>query len=100
MAALDHPESAFDAFHVTGSNAKGSACAFLDEALRAGGTLVGRYISPHLTSFTERITVGGKEIPRADVALLVDQLIPVVEELERGGVKPTFFETVTALAFL
>lgn len=100
LAALEHPEESFEAFHVTGSNGKGSVVAFLDEALRAGGHRVGRYVSPHLSSFTERVTVEGQEIPRADVALLVEQLRPVVEELEQRGVHPTFFEVVTALAFL
>ncbi len=100
LAALDRPQDAFAAIHVTGSNGKGSVCAFVDGALRAAGHSVGRYISPHLTSFTERITVDGKEIPRADVALLVEQLMPIVAELEANDVVPTFFEVVTAMAFL
>lgn len=100
LGALDRPQDAFAAIHVTGSNGKGSVCAFLDAALRAAGHSVGRYVSPHLTSFTERITVDGKEIPRADVALLVEQLMPVVAELEANDVVPTFFEVVTAMAFL
>ena len=100
LAALDDPQRDFDAFHVTGSNGKGSVAAFLDEALRSSHADVGRYVSPHLTTFTERITVGGREIPRAEVALLTEQLVPVVEALEREDVHATFFEVVTALAFL
>ncbi|HEX9816118.1 MAG TPA: folylpolyglutamate synthase/dihydrofolate synthase family protein [Candidatus Thermoplasmatota archaeon] len=100
LTALERPQESFVAIHVTGSNGKGSVCAFLDAALRAAGHSVGRYISPHLTSFTERITVDGKEIPRADVALLAEQMVPVVADLESQGVVPTFFEVVTAMAFL
>jgi dihydrofolate synthase / folylpolyglutamate synthase len=100
LAALDRPQDSFLAVHVTGSNGKGSVCAFLESALRAAGHPVGRYISPHLTSFTERVTVDGKEIPRADVSLLVEQLKPIVEDLEERQIVPTFFEVVTALAFL
>jgi dihydrofolate synthase / folylpolyglutamate synthase len=100
LEALERPQDAFLAIHVTGTNGKGSVCAFLEAALRSAGHSVGRYISPHLTSFTERIMVDGKEIPRADVAVLCEQLAPVVEDLERRGMVPTFFEVVTALAFL
>ncbi|MBI2077816.1 MAG: bifunctional folylpolyglutamate synthase/dihydrofolate synthase [Euryarchaeota archaeon] len=100
LAALEDPQKGFDAFHVTGSNGKGSVSAFLDEALRSTHSDVGRYVSPHLTTFTERVTVGGREIPRSEVALLTEQLVPVVEGLEREGARATFFEVVTALAFL
>ena len=100
LESLERPQDSFVAVHVTGTNGKGSVCAFLDAALRAAGHSVGRYISPHLTSFTERITVDGKEIPRADVALLVEHLMPVVADLEAKGVVPTFFEVTTAMAFL
>lgn len=99
LAALEDPQDSFDAFHVTGTNGKGSVVAFLDAALRAGKHNVGRYTSPHLSTFTERITVGGQEIPRPDLCLLVEQVQPMVAELESRGVKPTFFEAVTAIAF-
>lgn len=99
LEALGHPEASFPAFHVTGTNGKGSVCAFLDDALRAGGYRTGRYVSPHLTSFVERITVAGRSIPRTDVAKLVEDLRPVVDSLDQRGVRPTFFEATTALAF-
>jgi dihydrofolate synthase / folylpolyglutamate synthase len=100
LRELDDPQTSFPAVHVTGSNGKGSVCALADEALRAAGVRTGRYISPHLNSFTERIVVEGKPIPRVDVCLLTEQLLPVVRGLEERDIKPTFFEVVTALAFL
>lgn len=99
LSAIEDPQASFPAIHVTGTNGKGSVCALADEALRAAGVRTGRYTSPHLNSFVERIVVEGKPIPRADVALLTEQLLPKVEELEARGVHPTFFEVVTALAF-
>lgn len=99
LAALDHPEAAFPAYHVTGTNGKGSVCAFLDEMLGAGGYRTGCYTSPHLNSFVERITVAGRPIARTGVAKLVEDVRPVVESLEGRGIRPTFFEVVTALAF-
>jgi dihydrofolate synthase/folylpolyglutamate synthase len=81
-------------FTVGGTNGKGSTCALLDAILRAGGYRVGRYTSPHLLRFNERVTIDGVEA--ADAAL-VEQLQAV--EAARGEVSLTYFE-FTTLAIL
>ena len=48
--------------HVTGTNGKGSACAFLSSALRAQGYRVGRFISPFIMEFRERMEIDGEQI--------------------------------------
>lgn len=96
---LGRPQDAFRALHVTGTNGKGSTCAFLDAALRSAGHRVGLFTSPHLVRFPERILIDGKPVADADVAAGVERLRPIVESVETGHTRPTFFECVTALAF-
>jgi dihydrofolate synthase/folylpolyglutamate synthase len=103
VAALDHPERTFTTVLVAGTNGKGSVVAYADSVLRASGLRVGRYISPHLIRVNERIVVGGR--PLSDRALdeAVDRVRDAAEGLERAGAlpaAPTFFEVLTAAAFV
>lgn len=95
LARLGHPERSFKIIHVAGTNGKGSVCATLAEILRQGGYATGRYTSPHLHSFTERIQVNGEPISEARVAELTEEIRAVAE-----GIPVTFFEFTTALALL
>jgi dihydrofolate synthase/folylpolyglutamate synthase len=98
-ARLGHPERTFPSVHIAGTNGKGSVAALVEAGLRASGYRTGLYTSPHLVRFSERIRVGGREIPEADLVERVGRIRAFVESLERQGVKPTFFEATTALAF-
>lgn len=60
LQGLDHPERAFPSIEIVGTNGKGSTGAFLANALRASGHVVGWTTSPHLISPTERIWVDGR----------------------------------------
>ena len=93
LARLGNPQHAFDAIHVAGTNGKGSTSAMIESILREGGRRTGLYTSPHLARFTERIRVRGVEIDRELVAYLHDEVTVAGPEL-------TFFEVVTAMAFL
>ena len=92
-AAFGHPERAFKAIHVTGTNGKGSVCAFTASMLRAQGTRVGLFTSPHLNRFAERIQVDGTSV--AD-----DLLVSHINEVMDRNLDLTFFETATLVAFL
>jgi len=94
------PQDSYRVIHVGGTNGKGSVCHFIGSVLRSAGYKTGVYISPHLQKFTERITIDGEEIAEDDVVALVKKLKPVVEELKKDGDSPTYFEIVTAMAFL
>jgi dihydrofolate synthase / folylpolyglutamate synthase len=102
LKELDHPERSFRSIHVTGSKGKGSVTAIAASILSATGAKVGRFTSPHLVSYRERIRVGKTEIPQSAV---VDGLarIEAASDMITGqpGVdrEPTFFEVTTALAF-
>src|ERR1700761_827741 len=93
LAALGRPEARLRAVHVGGTNGKGSTAAFLEAALRAGGARTGLYTSPHLLRLTERIRIDGAELDGARAAALAERV------LGAGG-EFTFFEIVTAMAFL
>jgi dihydrofolate synthase/folylpolyglutamate synthase len=96
-AELGRPELAFPTLLIAGTNGKGSVAAYLDHALRESGLKVGRYTSPHLVRVNERITVQGDDI--SDEALEED-LALVRAAAERLQVAPTYFEALTAAAFL
>jgi dihydrofolate synthase/folylpolyglutamate synthase len=93
LAALDHPERAFDAIHVVGTNGKSSTVRFCEALLLAAGHTTGAYLSPHISSFRERIRVGGAEIdPDA-----YERAVLSVRDAAPLGV--TQFEALTAAAF-
>ncbi len=88
-----HPERAFRAVHVAGTNGKGTVSAFLSSMHRAAGKRVGLYTSPHLVRFAERIRVDG--VPLAD-----DALATLLDRVLDGAPDLTFFEATTLVAFL
>ena len=93
LAQLGNPEGSFDAIHVVGTNGKGSTVLFAEALLEAEGVRTGAYLSPHITSFRERIRIGGAEIaPDAyeDAVLRVR---------DAAGTLVTQFEALTATAF-
>ena len=94
LELLGNPHRSFASFHVAGTNGKGSTVATLDALLRKPGRRVGRYTSPHLIDFRERIVVDGVPIPDDAVAEFLDARM---RDIERTGA--TFFEATTAMAF-
>ncbi|HKN59489.1 MAG TPA: folylpolyglutamate synthase/dihydrofolate synthase family protein, partial [Gemmatimonadaceae bacterium] len=94
LEKLGSPHRKLAAIHVAGTNGKGSVVATCEALLRARGFTVGRYTSPHLIDFRERVTVNGKPISEAEVLTFLERWIPTAEDL--GA---TFFEVTTVLAF-
>lgn len=97
LSLFGHPERQFPALHIAGTNGKGSTAAMLHRVLTVAGYRTGLYTSPHLVSFTERIRVGDREISQGDVVALARELN---ERLTAAGIALTFFEIVTAMAFI
>src|SRR5947209_12643838 len=104
MRALLHrlgdPHDKLCTVHVAGSKGKGSTCAMLASVLRCADYRTGLFTSPHLTDVRERIQIDGELIEREELAALMAEIKPAVEELESAGEPPTFFEVGTALGFL
>jgi dihydrofolate synthase/folylpolyglutamate synthase len=98
LDGLGNPEKGLKYVHIGGTNGKGSTAAMISSILSYSGYKVGTYTSPHLTDFTERITIRGKKIPKDDVVRLFDEMMPVYDSMEKTGNGATFFEFATALA--
>ena len=94
MAHVGNPHEHLRAVHVAGTNGKGSTSHLIAAVLQAAGYKVGLFTSPHLISLTERIRINGQPIPEAEVADFIEQNRAFLDE-----VQPSFFETMTALAF-
>ena len=93
---LGNPAGGIKTIHVTGTNGKGSVVYKIAKALEASGYKTGMYISPHISSFRERITINGEMISEADVIRNL-QLINSIESTLPSSL--SFFECVTGMAF-
>jgi dihydrofolate synthase/folylpolyglutamate synthase len=103
LAALGDPHRSFPAVHVAGTNGKGSVSAMLDGILRNHGFRTGLYTSPHLVSVEERVRVNGERIGPGEFCALLDRVRETIDGMMAAGglvYHPTFFEVLTALAFL
>ncbi len=96
LARLGNPHHRVPLIHVAGTNGKGSVCAYLSAILAAAGYRVGRYTSPHLLAWTERICVNGQPIAQER---LTDLLLRVLAQVGSGD-SPTQFEILTAAAWV
>jgi dihydrofolate synthase/folylpolyglutamate synthase len=101
--ALGNPQLKFPSVLVAGTNGKGSTSATLASILNTAGYLTGLYTSPHLSRVNERVRIGGLEISDDDFASYYFRVDDCARRLVGAGAlrsHPSFFETMTALAFL
>jgi dihydrofolate synthase/folylpolyglutamate synthase len=96
LARLGDPHLGLKCVHLAGTNGKGSVGAMLEATMLAAGARVGFYTSPHLIHFKERFRLAGTEIGEERIMALAEEVWGAVDMRE----PPTFFEFVTALAFL
>ncbi len=94
LARCGNPHESLQAFHVAGTNGKGSTCATLDAVLQQMGFTVGRYSSPHLIDFRERVLINGVAVDEAQVMSWL-----AAHQLDIDHLGATFFEATTAMAF-
>jgi dihydrofolate synthase/folylpolyglutamate synthase len=101
-AALGDPQTNFPSVLIAGTNGKGSTSATLASILQTAGYRVGLYTSPHLVRVNERIRVDSADISDDDFARLYFQVDDTARRLVDEGklpAPPSFFESMTALAF-
>lgn len=103
LDGLGNPQSAFRTVHVAGTNGKGSTAAMIAAGLRAGGYRTGLYTSPHLIEPTERIQIDGQPVGEEDFTgafqTVHQATVRMIGEGRIDG-HPTYFESVTAMAFV
>lgn len=101
LKELGNPQDQLKFVHIAGTNGKGSVMAYVGAALKSAGYRIGRYVSPTLFSYEERIQINGSYISREDVARLVTQIAEARETIAgRGEPSATVFEVETAMSFL
>lgn len=109
LQQLNNPQEQLKIVHVAGTNGKGSVCAFLASILAVAGYRVGRYISPAVYSYRERIQIAFCNddfidvecITKEGVIKTIEQIKPACESMVRDGYPhPTSFEIETAMTFL
>jgi dihydrofolate synthase/folylpolyglutamate synthase len=97
LQKLDNPHQKVPIIHIAGTNGKGSVCAYLSSVLTEAGYRVGRYTSPHLIDWTERICINQKPISPTELQQCLER---VVAATENNTETPTQFEIITAAAWL
>lgn len=101
LSLLGNPHRQLKYVHIGGTNGKGSVAAMIATVLQASGYRAALFTSPYILSFTNRMSINGRDISSAELVRLVEQVRPLAEKLgedERLG-PLTEFEVVTALAF-
>ncbi len=94
---LGNPEKKYKIIHITGTNGKGSTSTIIETVLLEAGCSVGKYTSPHILKFNERIRANGKDISDEEIALTYEKVKNAIKNI---GITPTFFEVTTAMMFL
>lgn len=95
LAKLGNPQDDFESIIITGTNGKGSATAMTASALKCAGLKTGRYLSPHIDDFRERICINDEMIPKKRVI----ELHETVGKASQTTEPVTFFEFLTSMMF-
>ncbi len=99
--SLGNPENDLKFIHIAGTNGKGSTLAYISSVLMTAGYRTGRYCSPTIFSYRERIQINEENISRESLAFYVDKVSLAIKTMvSEGYPHPTLFEIETALAFL
>jgi dihydrofolate synthase / folylpolyglutamate synthase len=105
LTRLGNPDAGLPIVHVAGTKGKGSTSAMIAGVLQAAGYETGLFSSPHLERIEERFVVNGLPCPSDELVALVEQLRPVVEQMDReaeadDSLGPTYFDLTTAIALM
>ncbi len=99
LSMLGHPERNFPAVHVVGTNGKGSISAMIESIFVEAGYRTCMYTSPHLVDICERLRFSGSNVPEEELLFSVKNIEKILKEFPSKD-KPTYFEVLTAAAFL
>jgi dihydrofolate synthase / folylpolyglutamate synthase len=97
---LDHPELTYPTIHIAGTNGKTTTSRLATSLACAHGITTGTFTSPHLESITDRLSICGRAITEEEFAEVYSHLSPYLQHVDFGSMRVTYFETLTALAYL
>jgi len=97
---LDNPQLTYPTIHVTGTNGKTTTSRLVTALACAHGLTTGLFTSPHLLSVTERVAVCAEPISEEEFAGEYERLLPYLAVVDGKGEQVTYFETLTALAYV
>ena len=100
LRGLGNPHKKTKSVHIAGTKGKGSTATMLARMMEANGYKVGLYTSPHVSTLHERIAVDSEMITRKELLGLMNRIQPVLEKMAQKNNHPTFFEIMTAMAFM
>ena len=101
MEEFDYPEKDLKFIHIAGTNGKGSVAEMMNNILIKCGYKVGKFISPHLSKYNERISINSKNITDEEIEKLILKIKPKIDKYEKeNNHKVTFFELETTMAIL
>jgi dihydrofolate synthase/folylpolyglutamate synthase len=99
LTLVGKPHKKIHTVHIAGTKGKGSTATMLSKMLEENHYKVGLYTSPHVVNLHERIMVNSKMISEAEMLGLMNRIFAPVEKISKTD-QPTFFEIMTALAFM
>ena len=97
---LGNPQDNLKFIHIAGTNGKGSTTTMMANVLKNSGYKVGKFISPYIISFNERIQINNEFISNKELEEYINLIDPIIIEMEKNGDAPIGFEIITAIAFL
>lgn len=100
MNKLGNPQNDLKFIHITGTNGKGSTTTMMANVLKNNGYNVGKFISPYIISFNERIQINNEFISNEELSDYISKIDPIVNEMEKNNDAPIGFEIITAIAFM
>ena len=101
MEKFNHPEKKMKFIHIAGTNGKGSVCEMVNNILVNEGFTVGKYISPHLIEYNERISVNNKQITNQEISEILQVISKEIDEYsKKHDTKIKEFEVITLIALL
>ncbi|MBE5813387.1 MAG: bifunctional folylpolyglutamate synthase/dihydrofolate synthase [Clostridiales bacterium] len=101
MDEFNHPEKKLKIIHIAGTNGKGSCTEMMSNVLIKAGYKVGKFLSPHLIKYNERISINGELISDSEMEELINEIKPKIEAYNKQSkVNTTLFELETTMALL